>query len=286
MSGTLKNYYEILGVPRSASSDEIRTAYRKLLVKFHPDKNVGDAYFEDWSKKINEAFEVLMDPRIRSEYDKVYDETRMTYLANKKNAARGGMQSETAEKDTTVEATVENPPVVDDAMEQLIPQYINAKKNVVKLKRAFNEAEQQSLAIKKNRIPVQMAVALTVIVGISIWMAIRFFNPGAQGIPRQTVAQQSPQAATPLVSEPANAQTPPGIEDVHREFRVIAQRAYFYDKPGGEKSSTRFLSKGNKFIVTKRAGDFYYGNFPMISNPNYKMEGWMHIEDLQPLPQQ
>lgn len=66
----------MLGVPRSATDEQIKTAYRKLILKFHPDKNVGDTYFEDWSKKIIEAFEVLSNPQLRAEYDQVYDEHR------------------------------------------------------------------------------------------------------------------------------------------------------------------------------------------------------------------
>lgn len=68
----MKNYYEILGIQSTASSEEIKQAYRKLSLKFHPDKNGGDNYFEEWAKKINEAYETLGNTEKRRVYDKAY----------------------------------------------------------------------------------------------------------------------------------------------------------------------------------------------------------------------
>ncbi|MCK5317701.1 MAG: DnaJ domain-containing protein, partial [Anaerolineales bacterium] len=53
-----KDYYQVLGVDRSASSDEIKRVYRKLALKFHPDKNPDDNQAEERFKEINEAYEV------------------------------------------------------------------------------------------------------------------------------------------------------------------------------------------------------------------------------------
>lgn len=64
-----KDYYEILGVGRGASADEIKKAYRKLTRKYHPDANPGDAEAERKYKEINEANEVLSDPQKRAQYD-------------------------------------------------------------------------------------------------------------------------------------------------------------------------------------------------------------------------
>lgn len=66
-----KDYYRILGVDRKATADEIRKAYRKLAVKYHPDKNPGDKKAEDRFKEINEAYEVLSDPEKRARYDQL-----------------------------------------------------------------------------------------------------------------------------------------------------------------------------------------------------------------------
>src|SRR5437588_9434009 len=70
MPTTKRDYYEVLEVSRSASGDEIKRAYSKLAVKYHPDKNPDDQHAEEKFKEIGEAYDVLMDPEKRSAYDR------------------------------------------------------------------------------------------------------------------------------------------------------------------------------------------------------------------------
>jgi len=65
------DYYAVLGVSKTASAEEIKSAYRKLAMKYHPDRNQGDKTAEEKFKRINEAYEVLSDPKKRSTYDQV-----------------------------------------------------------------------------------------------------------------------------------------------------------------------------------------------------------------------
>lgn len=66
-----RDYYKILGVERNASTDEIKRAYRKLAMQHHPDHNPGNKQAEDRFKEINEANEVLSDPKKRAHYDQL-----------------------------------------------------------------------------------------------------------------------------------------------------------------------------------------------------------------------
>ena len=65
----MKDYYYFLGIPQNASTEDIKKAYRKLSLKYHPDKNDNDEFFSDRFKEIKEAYETLMDDGRRKLYD-------------------------------------------------------------------------------------------------------------------------------------------------------------------------------------------------------------------------
>ena len=70
MPKTKRDYYEVLGVTRNASPEEVKRSYRKLAVKFHPDKNPDDPHSEEKFKELGEAYDVLMDADKRAAYDR------------------------------------------------------------------------------------------------------------------------------------------------------------------------------------------------------------------------
>jgi len=71
MPTSTQDYYGALGISRSASKEEIRKAYRKLARKHHPDLNPGDKAAEERFKRVQEAYDVLSDPKKRQMYDQV-----------------------------------------------------------------------------------------------------------------------------------------------------------------------------------------------------------------------
>ncbi|GAG50522.1 unnamed protein product, partial [marine sediment metagenome] len=66
---TKREYYEILGVKKDATPEEIKKTYRKLALKYHPDRNSSDSNAENKFKEINEAYQVLSNPEKRARYD-------------------------------------------------------------------------------------------------------------------------------------------------------------------------------------------------------------------------
>jgi curved DNA-binding protein len=81
-----KDYYKTLGVDRKAKPDEIKSAYRKLALKYHPDRNQGDKQSEEKFKGINEAYQVLSDDEKRAHYDQLGS----AYSSWERGGGRGG----------------------------------------------------------------------------------------------------------------------------------------------------------------------------------------------------
>ncbi|MFP3868440.1 MAG: DnaJ C-terminal domain-containing protein [Desulfobacteraceae bacterium] len=83
-----QDYYQILGVARDASPEEIKKSYRRLALKYHPDKNKGDKHAEEMFKKISEAYAVLSNPEKRKEYDS-YDPNTFKAKFSQEDIFRG-----------------------------------------------------------------------------------------------------------------------------------------------------------------------------------------------------
>ncbi len=97
----MKDYYYILGIKKNATNEEIRKAYRKLSLKFHPDKNEGDKFFEERFKDINEAYETLIDNEKKNAYD---------YLSSQKNEKANKATKESSSSNPNTETKQKNYP--------------------------------------------------------------------------------------------------------------------------------------------------------------------------------
>ncbi len=78
----MTNYYKTLGVQEQADEAEIKRAYRKLALKYHPDRNAGDKFAEDKFKKVTEAYEILGDAKKRADYDRAHSASRRQTTAH------------------------------------------------------------------------------------------------------------------------------------------------------------------------------------------------------------
>src|SRR5256885_14879071 len=83
-----KDYYDILGVKKTATDEEIKKAYRNLAKKYHPDKNKGNKEAENKFKEISEAYAVLSDTEKRAQYDRVGRALVAPWRAGRRAAAR------------------------------------------------------------------------------------------------------------------------------------------------------------------------------------------------------
>ena len=68
-----RDYYEVLGLDKNASEDDIKKAYRKLAIKYHPDRNPGDKKAEEKFKEAAEAYDVLHDPQKRQHHQELFE---------------------------------------------------------------------------------------------------------------------------------------------------------------------------------------------------------------------
>ena len=89
-ASTKRDYYELLGLKRDASAEDIKRAYRKMAVQYHPDKNPGDRKSEERFKEMSEAYEVLSEPQKRAAYD------QFGHAANAGAAGGGGFDPQQA----------------------------------------------------------------------------------------------------------------------------------------------------------------------------------------------
>ncbi len=81
----MTDYYKMLGIEKSASLQEVKKAYRKLSLKFHPDKNDGDIFFENMFKQIQEAYEILGDIKKKEDYDRKLNNQKNNYYGSHSN---------------------------------------------------------------------------------------------------------------------------------------------------------------------------------------------------------
>lgn len=89
----MENYYEILGVSKNVTNEELKKVYRKFAKKYHPDTNVGNIKAEEMFKKVSKAYEILSDETSRAKYDRELDGKFTNFDSSKKDTNNRNMEN-------------------------------------------------------------------------------------------------------------------------------------------------------------------------------------------------
>lgn len=246
----MKNYYEILGINRSASQDEIKSAFRKLSLKFHPDKNDGEKYFEEWTKKINEAFEILGNPTKRIEYDKTF------FTENKNNE---NTNSNTAKSNSNEFYTLQK-------IKELTPNYLIAKSNLNKAQIHYNSISERTIPNKFTTARILTFVLLLLI------SAFGLKNYSGSIINTDKSETKNDRSSVNEVTIPS------GADNIDEVYYVIKPKAYFFKSPENGKEISNHLIKGDKLRAIYKYENFVYTEYPSRWNKSKIIKGWIKLE--------
>ena len=157
MSSTKRDYYDVLGISRDADAAAIKRAYRKLAKKYHPDSNPGDKTAEQMFKDVNEAYDVLSDPKKKKLYDQfghaAFDET--AGYGQGAGAGAGSAASETVPAEHT--GLDPSAPEMEHIMNSILRAVTGMISSVICLEICL--AAKEELAALALAVPASMALA-------------------------------------------------------------------------------------------------------------------------------
>lgn len=166
----MKDYYYILGVDASSTEQQIKSAHRKLSMKFHPDKNQGDQFFEERFKEIQEAYEILSDVNKRNKYNVLY----FSWKNNKNNfdesKFKDYVESLKREVEQLRQEKIESLKREVEKLEQDIKNFNQQKKNSsIPPKNVYSD-KQRINSTYKSKSPLNSGCFILFIIIISIIM--------------------------------------------------------------------------------------------------------------------
>lgn len=233
-----KNYYDILNVKQTATQEEIKKAYRKLSVKFHPDKNDGDEFLSEMFKNINEANETLSNPEKRKEFDATLNANNNYSSSSNYSTTQQTEKDdhELAKKYKTLHANLK--------------AYFDQQKVVVNKKRLYSEAVNEP---KPKHISFLSIIILS-ITALVFWIMFKPKAEASNNTPETTQNKniQSAQASNWTTKEMAEIYQDPDIESKilghaqrNQSFEALEETKYFikisYER--GSVTETGYLRK-------------------------------------------
>ncbi len=218
----MKNYYTILGIKNDASQEEIKTAYRKLSVKFHPDKNDNDEFLSEMFKNINEAKETLSNFEKRQSYD--------VYLSNYTI-----LHQQTAP--TSEPHHSEQYPKIRD----LVAVYVDKARKATFAKHQLELAEKLS---KPTNFSLSKIIFILVIIAASFWYLKPDYSSASNNTNFQIVTNQK----TTIYSKPDIKSKSIDVIEANTELKEVGSTTYFIKvqfTANSGNTQTGFILKNN-----------------------------------------
>lgn len=265
----MKNYYEILGLNLDASESEIQKAYRKLSMKFHPDKNDGDKYFEEWTKKINEAYEILNNPTKKKEYDNILKR----YLEEEKH--NSSFNQNTSDNSSN---SIYNEEITLSKIRMLLPAYFDALKEYEDNQYLY----QRVLARTAPNLFTLPKIAICFLLLLVSFLGL--FKKSILNVPK---IKQDNKIEQKVNVEPSNRNILNEQEDVivpedsryiNKSFTVNINKLYFYYSPTSEKRKRAYLVKGESFKAIREYNGYVYTIFRNAKG--VETIGWLNLNGL------
>lgn len=206
---TQKNYYDILGLQKNATQEEIKQAYRKLSLKFHPDKNDGDKFLEEMFKNINEANEVLSDISKRKAFDLTLENNNSNFQSNSYSSNNS-------------KYTTQKPKISNEKINTLTKIYFE-KQNFAKQKQ--NEFQKAENILKPSNITISKILWMILIVFASYFLLKPKF--GNFGINQTENCEYVTTEQSKIHIKPDKNSTVIGNVESGRTFNSLEETNYF-----------------------------------------------------------
>jgi curved DNA-binding protein CbpA len=264
----MKNYYDILGLKKTATLEEIKLAYRKLAIKFHPDKNQGDRYYEEWAKKINEAYEILGNLQKRAEYDKTnngYSESN-SYNNHSSNFHKS--------RDIEFEMLKH--------VHNLTNEFLNAKSDLQNSKLIYDEIVSKQVESKFTfrRLFISFSLIAIAILGFfKTELVNQNDNFQSNKISTKIFPGNGKNDTYSKSEKKSRVNIPDNSEKISGTYVVKSERAYFCNIPQEGSETKKYLVVDDVIEGRLKYNNYIYTEFKKYNNSKL-IKGWINSEDL------
>lgn len=252
----MKNYYDILGVKQNATSEEIRIAYRKLSLKFHPDKNNGDEFLQEMYKNVVEANEILSNKERRQEYDK-------------------NMSFKSSSSSNNFQNSNNNYQKNDAILLQKVTEYISKQNDVISARIKLDKAHDRK-RYRNNYMsfPKFFGLLFLMFILYIIFVSRASSSDTYSNISTNSIDSASTNSHNNEIPK-QKVEIPSYAEKTETKYKVISEKAYFYYSPvSPDDIQEKYLVLGDEIQAKYICSGYIYCVYK-------KTKGWINIYDLE-----